>query len=178
MSQLFQRSHILAYDTCFFPLMHSLDGEEEQQEALTVLVGLGTDSCQGSRTCHLFVPAVAAEGILAAVEVSAVAVVPVWFSGSNSHTCQGTSDGLGWHSWDTLLNPGCQTEVKLEQKAVGNFGQTVAQHPAVVQQYCCMCMLVCCRHGLVLVLPLLFVLSCSTGSRDQQSRGFHSYHNC
>ena len=133
MSQLFRKSHILAYYTCFFLPMHSVDGAEEQQEALIVLVGLETDSCQGSHTSHLFVPAVAAKGILAAVEVSAVAVVPMWFSGNNSHTCQGTLDSLGWHSWDTLLNQDCQTEVKLQEEVVGNFGQTVADNPAVVQ---------------------------------------------
>ena len=59
-----QRMHILAYGTCFFFPMRSVDEVEEEQEALFEPVDLETDSCQGSHTYPLFVVPATAEVIV------------------------------------------------------------------------------------------------------------------
>ena len=147
MSQLSQRIHTQAYDTCSVLQMHFLHEVEEQREALGVLERLRTDSYQDSHTCPPFVLAVdveiqpVAEKILvAAVRTVAVAVGPLWFYGSSSHTYRGTLDDLGWCSGDTLSSPGCWRRRKLAEK----FVQTVVQHLAAVLLHCRMGIAVQC----------------------------------
>ena len=97
LQDLIHAADLVAFSVFFF------DNTREQQEVLILLVGLETGSCSYPLLAHT----VAAEVILAAVEVSTVAAVPVWLSGSTSQTCRGTSDGLGWHSGDTPSSHGC-----------------------------------------------------------------------